>query len=112
MLNPNKILRRHFAPLQMATSSFRSKLDDHLVEKLYGVAIDTFNGKAPPVDEKIVCHALLDGQKSVTVTDVQSGLFLQLRQSEKDASPLLTFGQKFCQESWDGLRQNIATKTW
>ena len=122
MLNPNEIDPKHLLPIQAAIMKHRSRLDEHRVAQLYQMARTALRGSqtaAGSQDPKTLLTRAISstGGVSVTCTDADSGLFVQLSEdagasSEKKGGALLTFGQKFCQENRDTMWQNIATKIW
>ena len=104
--------------MQAALLKNRSVLDEHRVSKLYKTALLVYNGGAKATSSandrtiSLVCTTGRDGGLTVTCTDVETGLFIQLSGDPAKGWPLLVFGKKFCQESRDQMRQNVATKIW
>jgi hypothetical protein len=115
MLNPREIDPKHLPALQAAILKNGSKLDEHLVSSLYRRAKAAYTGTETGVpDSKVSIVKTLSSIKlpAVTVTDMETGLFIVLAQVAEGGQPLLTFGKKFCQEHGDAMRQNVATKIW
>lgn len=114
MLNPNRIDPRHLPSMQAALLKHHSTLIEHQVEKLYGVAVKLLEGVKSPNDPKVLVSSYKAANESltVTVTDVDTGLFVQLTDDKTTLKRLMTFGQKFCQETHDAMRGNVATKIW
>ena len=117
MLNPNEIDPKHLPTLNTALMKHRSKLDEHRVAKLYAEARTLVLGSDLSVaqaQDKSVMRSVIRSQALtiVTCTDAETGLFVQLAGLEGGKGLLLTFGQKFCQEARDVMRQNVATKVW
>lgn len=117
MLNPNEIDPKHLPSLQAAIMKNRSRLDEHLVSKLYKTAKAGFDATDLKglVDSKTSINrsATAEGAVMVTCTDIETGLFVLLSKSTPESTDcLMTFGKKFCQEYRDSMRQNVATKIW
>lgn len=113
MLNPNEVDPRHLPSIQAAILKHRSRLDDHTVSKLYKTAKQALTDPKAVGDAKMMVgrYSTANGTVTVTCTDVDSGLFVQLV-AEAGQEPLLIFGQKLCQEYRDAMRHNVATKIW
>lgn len=102
--------------MQAAILKNRSKLDEHLISKLYRAAAAALVAAPKTIDPSMMLtRALCDSPAVlVTCTDLNTGLFVQLcGDPEKGVdSAFVTLGQKFCQEGKDSMRGNIATKIW
>lgn len=117
MLNPNEIDPKHLPPMQAALMKNRSRLDEYRVAKLYKLAKTVYAGHKEQLQDPtvmLVRNVSQTGIVTANCTDGETGLFVQLSGDPKkgDKSILLAFGQKFCQEYEDTMRQNIATKIW
>lgn len=106
--------------MQTALLKARSKLDEFRVGVIYKAARDLFFEPkltlAQQQDETMWRSRLVstEGVVLVTCTDTATGLFVQLSGpgTAQETDLMMTFGQKFCQEGRDMMRQNIATKIW
>jgi|PlaIllAssembly_1097288.scaffolds.fasta_scaffold131577_2 hypothetical protein len=119
MLNPNEINPKHIHSLQATLMKYRSKLDERKITNLYKAAKTLFfqsNPSASLLQDQTMWRSRIANNAVVisTCTDVETGLFIQLAgdpNSHEDAL-LLTFGQKYCVEWKDAMRNNVATKIW
>jgi len=116
MLNPNEIDPKHLPSLQAAIMKNRSRLDEHLVSKLYRMAKAAFDIEdqkdAGDAKTQMAMSVHPNGTITVTATDVETGLFIVLSRIPNVPGNFLTFGKKFCQERRDAMRQNTVTKIW
>ena len=119
MLNPNDINPKHIPAIQTTLLKNRSKADERKVTGLYKAAKSLFFAANPSTNllqdqtmwrSRIANNAVIVS----TCTDVETGLFIQLAGDPncREDDLLLTFGQKFCVEWKDSMRQNVATKIW
>lgn len=103
--------------MQAALLKHRSTLDEHQVSKLYRTAKEVLFGGEPKAQDSNLMISKMEIGKGIfvaTCTDAKTGIFVQLAGSIKEGPDMATmaFGQKYCQEVRDGMRQNIATKIW
>lgn len=119
MLNPHEVSPAHLPAMQAAILKQRSKLDEHVVSKLYKTAKRVFREPSAmadlATDQTILPSRLCAGPITIgTCTDTNTGLFVQLSGPDgcSDDKLMLTFGTKYCQEVTDTIRGNRATKIW
>lgn len=119
MLNPSEISPKHLPALQASLLKHRSKLDENRIVRLYKAAKDLFfDAKPSPslLQDQTMWRSRIANTGIVlsSCTDTETGLFIQLAGEPNcvEDSLLLTFGQKYCVEWRDTLRQNGATKIW
>jgi len=119
MLNPTEISPKHIPALQTSILKYRSKLDERKITALYKAAKTLFFAANPSpnlLQDQTMWRSRIANQAVVVsvCTDVESGLFVQLAGEPncREDDLLLTFGQKYCVEWKDSMRQNVATKIW
>ena len=117
MLNPREISARHLPTLQTTLLKRRSVLDERRIEKLYKAAkaLFTANASRPNPSQTMWQTKIATGEWTVcTCTDIETGLFIQLvgKQGCDGEDTCLTFGQKFCFDAVDAVRQLVVTKIW
>jgi hypothetical protein len=101
--------------MQAALMKHRSRLDEQCVNRLYRTAKQAFARLGEVNEQGISVTRTVNGSTvSVACMDEETGLFVQLVGDEDKGLPgsLLTFGQKFCQETRDVQRQALLTKIW
>lgn len=117
MLKANIIHSKHLHSIQASLLKNRSVLDETMVNELYDTAkkvfLDSVKGQVDPkfMVSRFIVQPTLVG---ATATDVQTGLFIQFSGDPKLGmdGALMVFGQKYCQEIMDSMRQNISTRMW
>ena len=110
------IAKQHHVALEstIRNHSVASHLSAQMVVTMYRLALDGLTGpvKADGYAVSILSTVLPSpGIKLCAITDVKSGLYLQLAKVG-DRQPLLTLGQKWVMESAVAEHGNIATTLW
>lgn len=119
MLNPNDISPKHIPALHATMMRYRSVLDERRIAKLYKAAKSLFfdaNPSGSLLQDQTMWRSRIANTGIVlsACTDVETGLFIQIagEPNAREDDLLLTFGQKYCAEWRDSMRQNVSTKIW
>ena len=103
---------RHRIPLETAVSN---SAPGHrvLAQNLYLCALRDYTGQQQQEPETFWIHRE-QGKRAltVTVTDMDTGYFVQLQGIPNSDGPFLTFGKKFLAETKNKQLQNTAAKIW
>jgi hypothetical protein len=112
---------RHAAPMKAALMKHRSVVDEPLMNRMYRLAQNSFGDERIQGEGGITLVRVVTRNSegvncivTVTCTDDQTGLFIQLSgdSARGFSGAMLSFGQRYCQEHWDNMRRHIVTKIW
>ena len=107
------IAAAHHVPLESAVRN-HGPVTSTALAKLYKLAGDVLQGAQPDSQmEGVYYSKYVVGTTSVAVvTDIKSGVYLQLAKLLERPTPLLTVGQKWGAEVVNDAQGNVATVLW